>query len=603
MKTKSNQGGFKEFLKSRDLNLFLFFLGLVTILLSRAYYLQVVKASFYKEMADRQHQGDKELLPKRGRIFLQNKGGELYPVAVNRDYFTAFVSPKEVDDNKLDEVADQLAETFKIDKQKVLQSLNKRQDEYEILKYKVSDEEKNKIVKKNIKGLYFELEKGKSFRFYPSGSLASQVIGYVGINGERDENGYFGRYGIERYFDRELSGKPGELSQKQNAQGGWLPFKDRNLVPKEDGVDIVLTIEYSVQHEVERILKEAVEEYKADSGSIAVMDPKTGRILAMANYPTFDPNNYSKVEDLSYLTNPVISRPYESGSVFKAITVAIGLDDNKINPDTIYTDEGFIETKDYTIWNAEKRVYGLQTMAQVLEKSLNTGVVYIEKLTGNKVFREYVERFGFSQKTGIELPAESSGKIDNLKNLKSEIEFYTAAYGQGITVTPLQLLVSYSALANGGNLMQPQIIDRKIYPDGKVETYESKIIHRVISEETSKKIGEMLRSVVVNGHGKRADVPGYLVGGKTGTAQVADPNGGYMEDYTIGTFMGYAPINDPKFVVIVKIDNPRAVQWAESSAAPTFGKVMKFLLDFYEVDPTEEVIYDNNNTPNLNTHD
>lgn len=603
LKTK-NRSSFREFF-TRDLALFCIFVVLILIILIKTYFLQVVNFENYKEIADRQHQSSRELLPKRGMIFLKNKSGELYPVAVNRDYFTAFVSPKEVKEGEIENVANQLAESFELDKGEILQKLAKRNDEYEVLKYKVLEEEKKKLEDKKIKGLYFDLEEGKNYRFYPSGSLASQVVGFVSLDGEKVDEKY-GRYGIERYFDEELSGEVGELTQKQTAQGGWLSSQERNLVPKKDGVDLVLTIEYAVQYEVERILKEAIEEFEADSGSIAIMDPKTGKIIAMANYPTFDLNNYSKVENLSVLSNPVVSTAYESGSVFKSVTLAIALDDEKITPNTTYTDEGCMSVKGFPrpICNAEKKTYGLQTMEQSLDKSLNMGMVFAQKLVGNNKFREYVERFGFSQKTGIDLPAEAKGTIANLKNLKSEIEFYTASYGQGITTTPLQLLVSYSALANGGNIIKPQIIEKKIYPDGKEEVFDTKIIHRVISEKSSQKISEMLRSVVVDGHGKRADVPGYLVGGKTGTAQVANrKEGGYLEDYTIGTFMGYAPTNDPKFVVLVKIDNPKKVFWAESSAAPVFGKVMKYLLDFYEIDPTEKIKVENLEEKNVQSHD
>ncbi|MDX9913718.1 MAG: penicillin-binding transpeptidase domain-containing protein, partial [Candidatus Moranbacteria bacterium] len=203
---------------------------------------------------------------------------------------------------------------------------------------------------------------------------------------------------------------------------------------------------------------------------------------------------------------------------------------------------------------------------------------------------DYIRNFGFGERTKIDLPNEASGDIRNLKNLKSDIQFFTTAYGQGITVTPLQILNAYSAIANGGNLMRPQIVEKKIHSDGKEEIVESEIIRRVIKEETANQTKEMLGSVVVNGHGKRAAVSGYKVGGKTGTAQVAKQGGGgYDESLTIGSFAGIAPLDNPRFAVIVKIDNPKDVQWAESSAAPAFGEVMKFLLNYYNVEPTEPI--------------
>jgi len=253
-------------------------------------------------------------------------------------------------------------------------------------------------------------------------------------------------------------------------------------------------------------------------------------------------------------------------------------------------DTGVISEAGYTINNSDGKANGEQTMTQVLEKSLNTGVIYVEKLIGNKRFLDYIENFGFGRKSGIDLPGEYAGNIKNLANIKSNIQFFTASYGQGLTVTPLQVLNAYSAIANGGKLMKPQIVEKKIFSDGREEIVEPEIIRRVLKEETANQTKEMLKSVVVNGHGKRAGVLGYSVGGKTGTAQVAKAgSAGYEEGINIGSFAGFAPIENPRFTVIVKIDNPKDVEWAESSAAPAFGEVMKFLLNYYNVKPTEPI--------------
>jgi cell division protein FtsI (penicillin-binding protein 3)/stage V sporulation protein D (sporulation-specific penicillin-binding protein) len=228
-------------------------------------------------------------------------------------------------------------------------------------------------------------------------------------------------------------------------------------------------------------------------------------------------------------------------------------------------------------------------MTQVLENSLNTGVIFVEKNLGNKNFADYVRRFGFGELTGIDLPGEAAGNIRNLGNFKSDIQFFTASFGQGITVTPLQLISAYNALANGGILMKPQIVEKKIFSDGSEERIIPEEVRRVISEKASLQISQMLRSVVVNGHGKQAGVPGYAVVGKTGTAQVASSKAkGYEDGMNVGSFVGYAPMNDSRFTVLVKITNPKDVQWAESSAAPTFGELMKFLLEYYGIEPTEE---------------
>ena len=316
----------------------------------------------------------------------------------------------------------------------------------------------------------------------------------------------------------------------------------------------------------------------------------TGKILAMANVPTFNPNEFSSVEDMSMYLNPIVSHTYESGSVFKPITLAIGLDAGVIDPDTTYRDTGVIYEAGYEIMNSDEKSYGKQTMKQVLEESLNTGTIFVERKVGNARFKEYIERFGFGEKTGIDLPSESRGNISNLEYLQRDINFYTASFGQGISMTLLQLAQSYDVLANGGTLMKPHIVDAFILKDGEREEIKPEIIRRVITEETSFDIREMLYSVVENGHGKRAQVPGYRVGGKTGTAQVAKKDErGYSDEESIGTFAGFAPVGDPQFVVAVKIRNPKDVIWAESSAAPAFGDIMKFLLDYYNVKPTEEI--------------
>ncbi len=580
--TKTSAKKMKTSKYSRTSVLFLVFLVMLLLIVIKLYFVQIASHEKYKDIAFRQHNVEKNIISSRGEIFLKNHD-DVYPVGVNREYFLAFLSPRDVDDELITDVAKRTSEALGVDYDMVLQKLAKRNDVYEVVRHKIERDEKEKIAKMNIQGLHFLPE---YFRFYPGGSLAAHVVGFVGSDG----NEYVGRYGIEAYFDKELHGSDGKVIQNRDARGGWLTSSKRIVSAKKDGDNLFLTIDYTVQYEVERILKEAVKKYDADSGSIIVMEPKTGKILALANYPTFTPNKYNEVDDISVFRNNMVSEEYESGSVFKPITIAMGLDDGKITPDTTYVDTGHVKAAEYTIKNSEEKVYGLQTMTQVLEESINTGVIYVEKLVGNKKFKEYVERFGFGNLSGIELPAEADGNISNLQHLNRNIEFYTASFGQGITVTPLQLAVAYSALANGGELLKPQIVEKIVHANGEEETIEPHVVHRVISEKASKQIGKMLRSVVVNGHGKRADVPGYLIGGKTGTAQVANTGKkGYDDSQTIGTFAGYGPIDDPRFVIVVKMDNPKTVIWAESSAAPTFGKVMQYLLDFYNIAPTEKI--------------
>ena len=551
-----------------------------TIIIVRLYILQVANYSKFKAMAEEQHKTHSELAAKRGEIYLKS-GDDRYPLAVNREYMMVFLEPKLVTEK--DRAISELSYILGIERREIEEKLSKSDDMFEIVKKKLSEDEANKIRELKLKGVNLVPE---IYRYYPGGELAAQVVGFVGSDGESQK----GRYGLESYWEDELRGKNGSLFQERDSAGRWISISDREMTPAQDGVDLVLTIDETVQYEIEKILKSTMEKHQADGGSILVQEPQTGKILAMANYPSFNPNEFGKVENMNAFLNSSISSTYESGSVFKTITLAVGIDTGVISPNTTFIDTGVVNEAGYNIKNSDEKSYGEQTMTQVLEKSLNTGVIFVERLIGNGRFLDYIKSFGFGEKSKIDLPGELAGNISNLKNLKSDIQFFTASYGQGLTVTPLQILNSYSVIANGGNLMKPQIIDKKIYSDGRVEEIQPEVIRRVIKEETANQTKEMLKSVVINGHGKRAGVPGYAVGGKTGTAQVAKKEGvGYEDGMTIGSFVGIAPLENPRFTVIVKIDNPKDVEWAESSAAPAFEEVMKFLLNYYNIEPTESL--------------
>ena len=558
----------------------IFFMALCIIV--KLYILQVSQYATYEALAENQHDSTTAISAKRGEIFLQDDD-QSYPLAVNREMQMVYAVPREMKDPSSS--IDTLASILSLDKDFLQGKLGNPNDMFEILKHKLSDDEAQKIKDAKIAGIYLQPE---NFRYYPAGELAAQVVGFVGSNGGQEQ----GMYGLEASWEKILHGQDGSLQQEGDSQGRWIPVSDRNIQDAQDGPDLTLTINHTVQFEVEKILKDAIDKFQADSATVVVTDPKTGKVLAMANEPSFDPNNFSQAQDISVFNNPAVNAPYEPGSVFKVFTEAMGMEEGKIAPTSTYTDMGFVNDAGYKIKNAStdpQNGYGVQTMTQVLEKSLNTGVIYIEKLVGNRVFDDYVSRFGFGQKTGIELPGELAGNTNNLDNANSDISFFTASFGQGITTTPIQLAAAYGAIANGGMLMKPYVVDKETYSDGHEVVTQPQEVRQVISANTAQQAGAMLRDVVMNGNGKRADVPGYQVVGKTGTAQVAKlGGGGYQDGVTIGSFAGYAPLNDPKFVVVVKIVNPKAVQWAESSAAPTSGEIMKFLLEYYNVQPTED---------------
>jgi len=558
--------------------LILFLFGIVFF---RLYVLQVKNYGIYKAQADDQHYSQSVLEPRRGDIFLSEESG-LLPVATNKDMFTVFAVPNLIESEDVEVLSYKLSEILEIEREKIYSKLLKENDVYESLKRKISENEIEKIKELNHSGIQLESE---SWRYYPNNSLAAQIVGFEGYNKD-DER--VGLYGAEKTYNDLLSGKKGWLKQEKDAGSRWISIGERSMSPAKNGNDLILSIDSAIQFKAELTLHNAVEKHDADGGRIIIMDPYSGDVLAMAQEPTFDLNRFSKVEDPSVFMNSSLADTYECGSVFKAFTMAFGLDSGVIKADDTYIDTGEVRISGYTIKNSEEKVYGRQTMTEIIDKSINTGVIYIEKKLGNAKFLDYTEKFGFGKKTGIGLFGEMAGNISNLKTNR-DIEYYTASFGQGITVTPLQLTTAYCALANGGELVKPKIIQAKIDSDGQKNEIKREVIRKVISRDASNKIGLMLESNVIKGHGKLAGVPGYRVAGKTGTAQISDKvKGGYVEGATVGSFAGFGPVDNPKFVMLVVIDNPKDVEWAESTAGPVFGEMANFLFEHFGIKPTEE---------------
>jgi len=442
-----------------------------------------------------------------------------------------------------------------------------------------SDGIKRKI---NLDGISFIT---KTYRFYPESNVGAHILGLV----KTTENGQFGEYGLEGFFNSELKGISSVAYTDYGAKGDLIVVNGHEYIKPRDGDDLILTIDPTIQFYICRKLNEKAEFHEADSATVIVMEPQSGAIISMCSWPDYDPNNYRKVEDINVYNNPAIFFQYEPGSVFKTFSMAASIDKEKITPKTTYTDKGFImiEGWDKPIRNADYEDvggHGVVDMNTVLEKSLNTGAIYAMRQAGRYEFAQYVRDFGFGEKTGIELDTEVAGDIRKISGDKIyEIYAATASFGQGITTTPLQLITAYAALANGGILMKSHLVKEIIHPDGSREEIKPKQIRRVVSERTAMLIGGMLGNVVEGGHAKEAAVPGYYVGGKTGTAQIASTKIRGYTNKTAHTFIGYAPIDDPKFVMLVKIDNPKEIQYSSKSAAPLFGEIAKFLLTYLQV--------------------
>lgn len=427
-------------------------------------------------------------------------------------------------------------------------------------------------------GIYHSME---AYRYYPENNIGAQLSGFV----RSQDNVLTGNYGLEGFFDRELSGTPGYLKTDIGAQRNVAILNDQQYVTPKNGSDLVLTIDRSVEFFACQKLEEAAKLHKADSASVVAVDPKTGAIIAMCSWPDFDPNNYQSVTDLNTFNNPIVFQQYEPGSVFKAITMAAALNEGKITPDTTYEDKGFIMEKGWKqpIKNAESGAHGVVTMTYVLKESLNTGAIFAMQQVGASTFSKYVQAFGFGVRTGIELESESPGNINNLLVKKiNNLDVDTASFGQGLSVTPLQMLMSFAAIANGGTLMKPYVVQDVIDDLGNKSETTPVAVRQVISEQAANLLTGMLISDVESGNSQKTKIPGYFVAGKTGTAQI--PNkGGYLENETIHTFIGFAPADNPKFVMLVKFDNPKDFPYADYTATPLFKEVADFMLKYYQV--------------------
>lgn len=547
----------------------------------RLFSLQVLSYGFYKALAEGQHSLYAKLFPKRGKIYLSElKSGEIFPLVTNEPLKLVYANPARVKEEP-ERIARELSPILDVDAAVLYERLTKKNDQYEPLKHATRDEAVERVKALNFAGIEFSDE---LVRFYPEGRYGSHIAGFLGYAGDVRK----GQYGIEGSFDKELSGTAGFLDVQRGA-GGGLIAAGGSIQPARDGDDVVLTIDRAIEYQACRKLDEAVQRHGADGGSIVVLDPKTGAILAMCGNPDFDPNRYADEDDPTIFLNPAIFKAYEPGSVMKTITMAAGLDLGKITPTTTYTDEGSVQIGRFTIKNSDGKAHGVQTMTQVLEQSLNTGAIFAMRQIGPEKFSQYLQKFGFGKLTGVELQGEQVGDVSAQKSGK-EIYAATGSYGQGLTVTPLQLASAFAAIANRGTLMQPFIVKEIRSPDGTKVVKQPTTVRQVVSPQTATTLTAMLVNVIRNGHGKRAGVAGYYLAGKTGTAQVPKKDGpGYDPGLNIGSFGGFGPVDDPKFAMVVRIDHPRDVQFAESTAAPLFGELADFILHYLDVPPSATI--------------
>ena len=570
-------------MKRRLLGAGLLFLLAFAVIVGRLFQLQVLEYGTYKLLASDQHEVQAQLIPKRGSIMLRDRfDGTLHPVATDRDVWQVFAIPREMKDPFA--TAATVASSTGVAEGDLQRIFSVTTGTYTVIAKDVPMEQAEALRSMRLPGI--GVTKGPS-RFYPEQGLGGHVFGFVANadSGKRE-----GRYGVEGAYNNELAGTYGSILAEKDAAGRRLSIGTTDLQQAKDGSDLVLTLDRTIQYEACRRIEAAVKEFEADSAMVIIAEPTSGAIWAMCSTPDFDPANYGKIPSVSVLNNPTTLNEFEPGSIFKPITMAAGIDAGKINPLTTYEDKGEEHIDDFTVRNSDKAAHGVQTMTEVLTKSLNLGTIFVQRQLGKDLFRDYVKRFGFGEKTGIGLGPEADGDIRGLDK-KGSIFAATASYGQGMTATPLQMVAAFGALANGGRLMKPFIVQETIAPDGTKTVVQPQVVREVISKRTARLVAGMMVTVVESGHGKRAGVPGYYVAGKTGTAQIPNPNGGgYLADATIGSFAGFAPSDNPKFVMLVTIVRPRTVQFAESSAAPVWGDLAEFLMKYLQVKPERPIV-------------
>ncbi|MBC5635870.1 stage V sporulation protein D [Ornithinibacillus sp. BX22] len=563
--------------RKRLVAVFLIGIMVLGIIDFRLGYVQFVLGEELVEKADESWSRNVKFQPERGRILDVN--GTI--LAENVTAPSIVVVPRQINDPEY--TANKLAQILDMSKEKAYEYVTRSASSVNLHPEgrKISEEQERAIRTLNMDGVYLAKD---SSRHYPFGDDLSHVLGFAGIDNQ-------GLMGLELYYDEMLKGKQGSLSFYSDAKGRRLDQLADVYKAPQDGYDLVTTIDSKIQTIVERELDLAVAKYNPDGALAIAVDPKTGGVLAMTARPNFNPENYQEVDPSVYNRNLPIWSTYEPGSTFKIITLAAALEEKAVDlHEDRFFDPGYIEVGGARLRCWKAGGHGDQTFLEVVQNSCNPGFVHLGQELGKEKLFSYIKKFGFGTKTGIDLQGEGSGILFKPENV-GPVELATTAFGQGVSVTPIQQVMAVSAAINGGYLYEPFIAKQWVDPQTNeiVSETEPKLKHRVISKETSKEIRLALESVVAKGTGRPAYVDGYRVGGKTGTAQKVGPNGGYLENNHIVSFIGFAPADDPEIVVYVAVDNPKGVQqFGGTVAAPIVGNIIGDSLRVMGVKPRED---------------
>lgn len=559
----------------------LFALGF--ILVGQLFIVQIVKHDYYQKEALAEHVKKFEIPAERGAIYLSN-GYQRTPLVLNEPRYIVYADPYFIVD--VDEASSQLQSVIGGERQDI-KDLLELDNRYVVLKKKLTKDHAERVIDLKIKGVGLEEVK---VRTYPQGSIAAHVLGFVNDDG-------VGQYGIESYLNDELSGEPGLKNEITDVNGTPLAINN-DITTKNDpvpGKDVELSIDIRLQQILEEKLAAAVERTSSEKGSAVLVDPKTGQIKAMANVPTYNPADYSKIEDLSIFTNTAVTRAWEPGSVMKPITMSAAFNEGKLSRNNSYYDAGYVKAGDTTITNAIN--YGAQTMTidDVITKSLNTGAVYLYKSLGGNTYNEQARNtwfdyltnhYGFNKITGVELANEQPGFVKPPKDDGAgiDVSYANSAFGQGVTITPLQLAAAYSALVNGGTYYKPTVVGAKNI-DGEFVANEPIIVNdNVISDTVSGDIKDLLhKSLKINN--KRADREGYVLGAKSGTAQVSDGDGNYKEDRYNGAYVGFLEGKELEYVLVTRLDEPKTSGFASFQAGIVWSEITNEIINTIAIEP------------------
>ncbi len=546
------------------------------IIVIRLYNIQILSSDAYLSRAEGQYIERNYHLYDRGDIFFKTKNGEKVSAATIQGGFILTANPELLDK----EVAfEELSNIIELDEEKFFSRVE-RGGNYREIKSRISEEEADKIRSLNLSGISLSPERWRS---YPGGSIAAHTLGILGFQGDE----FSGRYGLERYYEGTLSRPLSEYRVNLFARL-FTNIENQNGSDVSEAGDIVTTIEPVVQLFLENVVKDYSDKWQAKEVGGVIIDPKTGRITAMALMPSFNPNDLREV-DISVLSNSLVENVYEMGSVVKALTIAAGIDSGAIEPSSTYVDRGYLNIDGFTISNYDGKARGEIDMQQVLNESVNTGVVHVVDEMGSESFSDYMRKFGFSDKTGIDLPNEADNLIRNFESPR-RVEYATASFGQGVAVTPLGMTRSLLALANGGYIVRPYLVEGIEFENGDyihLGFNKKEIRGRVISEETSRKISRMLVNTVDEALlGGSVAMENYTIAAKTGTAQMAKEDArGYKEDEFLHSFFGYFPAYDPEFLVFIYGVDPKGARYASETLTHPFMDITSFLINYYEITP------------------